>query len=708
MKIIENYETVFTKKSLTEGITMDDSFYREMFDVMIQNAPVSMYILENEGFSYVNEHFCNLLGYTKEELINEELTISSLFHPDDLPVVQERIRRKVENLESSSRYRARVYKKDGELIHVEIHSTKIDRFGKTVLFGTLIDVTGEVAAALKLKENKERFKSLFYNNPDAIFTIDLQGNFIDANPGCLELTGYSADELLSMPFAPLIAEEDLEEAFVYFERAAHGEANIHDITLIRKDGSRRNIEITKFPMKLAGETIGVYGIAKDITEKVEHQKLMEELVFFDSLTKLPNRKLFEDRLMQVFKLTETNENPAAVLFLDLDRFKFINDSLGHHLGDEFLKIVSSRLIENVSKTDTVSRFAGDEFAILLPNSSKQKAIDLATSLNRVMAEPFDIMGHSLSVSASIGIAFSTGAEETVDSLIKKADTAMYYTKKYGKNNYTVYSEELDQKTAYKLILERDLKSAITNQELMLHYQPIVDLKTEEVRAMEALIRWNHPELGMVPPDNFIPISEESGQIVAIGKWVLYKACAQNKAWQDLGFPPIKICVNISTIQLQHPNFVQTVQRVLEDTGLEAKWLELEVTESILMEETKTLKESLIRLKALGISLSIDDFGTGYTSLSYLRQFSFDRVKIDRSFVSDIAGDLNGKAITSTIVSLAHKLGMQVIAEGIEDEIQLSFLKEETCDEGQGYYFSRPLPAELHDLFKIPQSPKNKK
>ncbi|TWT00531.1 EAL domain-containing protein [Planomicrobium sp. CPCC 101079] len=705
MKIIDNNEAAFIKNSLTESLEMDNSFYREMFDVMIQNASVSMYILENEGFSYINDHFCNLIGYTRNELLNKKMTISSLFHPDDFPAVQERIRKKIENLETSSRYRARVYKKDGELIHVEIHSTKTVRLGKTVLFGTLIDVTGEVAAALKLKESEERFKSLFYNNPDAIFKIDLQGNFIDANPGCVELTGYSTDELLGMPFAPLIAEEDLEEAFAYFERAAYGEANIHDITLIRKNGSRRNIEITKFPMKLEGETIGVYGIAKDITEKVEHQKLMEELVFFDSLTKLPNRKLFEDRLMQVLKQTETNENSAAVLFLDLDRFKFINDSLGHHLGDEFLKTVSKRLVESVSKTDTVSRFAGDEFAILLPNSGQQEAISLAMSLNKTMSEPFDIMGHSLTVSASIGIAFSAGTGETVDSLIKKADTAMYYTKKYGKNNYTVYSEELDQKTAYKLILERDLKSAIINQELTLHYQPIVDLKTEEVRAMEALIRWNHPELGMVPPDNFIPISEESGQIVAIGKWVLYKACAQNKAWQDFGFPPIKICVNISTIQLQHPNFVQTVQRVLEDTGLEAKWLELEVTESILMEETKTLKDSLIQLKALGISLSIDDFGTGYTSLSYLRQFSFDRVKIDRSFVSDIAGDLNGKAITSTIISLAHKLGMQVIAEGIEEEVQLSFLKEENCDEGQGYYFSRPLPAELHNLFK---DPKNKK
>ena len=280
---------------------------------------------------------------------------------------------------------------------------------------------------------------------------------------------------------------------------------------------------------------------------------------------------------------------------------------------------------------------------------------------------------------------------------------MYYTKKYGKNNYTVYTEELDQKTAYKLTLEQDLKSAIKSRELVLHYQPISDLKTGELSAMEALIRWNHPVFGLVPPDHFIPISEESGQIMSIGKWVLQSACAQTKIWQDLGHRQFKICVNISTIQLQHPNFVQTVKTILEETGLDAKWLELEVTESILMEDTKTLKESLLNLKALGISMSIDDFGTGYTSLSYLRQYSFDRVKIDRSFVQDINNDLNGKAITSTIIALAHKLNMGVIAEGIEDETQLAYLREENCDEGQGYYFSRPLPAELHTF---PLSTKN--
>lgn len=270
---------------------------------------------------------------------------------------------------------------------------------------------------------------------------------------------------------------------------------------------------------------------------------------------------------------------------------------------------------------------------------------------------------------------------------------MYYTKKHERNSYTVYSKELEVEAAYKLTIEKDLKAAIKNLEFLLYYQPIVDLNNGELRAMEALIRWNHPNLGFISPDQFIPIAEESGQIIPIGNWVLHAACSQNKAWQDLGHPPFKVCVNVSTIQLRHPSFVETVSMVLKETGLEAKWLELEVTESVLIEDTKLLKENLMKLKAIGISMAIDDFGTGCTSLSYLRQFSFDHVKIDRSFIEDVKQNLNGMAIASTIISLAHKLNIGVIAEGIEEDEQLTFLKKEGCDEGQGYYFSRPLPAE---------------
>lgn len=701
MKMTEE-ENGLIMKLKGEQTQLDAAFHKDMFEVMVQDSPVSMYILNDWSFSYVNKHFCVLTGYSEEEMLIDEKQLNKLIHPDDLFIVKDRILNSEENQETYARYRLRLYKKDGEMIYIEVHSKKILKNGQSFLFGSVFEVTGEVIADLRLRENQERFESLFYNNPDAVFTFDLEGNFTDLNPACEELTGYSKQELMEMSFSPFIVPEDMEVTQEYFGQAAKGIPNNHDITMLDKDGKRKNIEITKFPVKQAGEIVGVYGIAKDITERIEHKKIMEELIFFDSLTKLPNRKLFEDRLTQILNFSELNGKPTAVLFLDLDRFKFINDSLGHHLGDEFLKIVSKRLADNVRLTDTVGRFAGDEFAILLPNTGEEESIKMAERLNQVLVEPFDIDGHSLSISASIGIAFSKGIGESVDELVKKADIAMYHTKKYGKNSFTVYSEELDQNTAYKLAIEEGLRSAIDHQEFVLHYQPITNLKTGELSAMEALIRWNHPDLGMVPPDQFIPVSEESGQIISIGTWVLQTACLQNKAWQAEGIHPFKICVNISTIQLQHPNFLQTVKKTLEETGLDAEWLELEVTESILMENTETLKESLANLKSLGISISIDDFGTGYTSLSYLRQFSFNRVKIDRSFIGDISHDLNGKEITSTIISLAHKLNMDVTAEGIEDEIQLTYLREENCDGGQGYFFSRPLPVEMHKLTNTPK------
>lgn len=677
------------------------TFYKQMFESLIQDGPVGMYIIEDSAYSYVNSRFCDLVGFTEDELISGRVTFDSIIHPDDLSLVQNNINERVNGEVPNKRYRIRAVKKDGSLIYVELHSSKTTMNEKTVIMGSVIDVTEEVTAQIDLKENKERFKSLFYNNPDAIFTFDLEGKFTSANPGCDDLSGYSNNELLEMSFTPLIISEDLPIAIENFEKATKGITSNYDITIARKNGELNHINITSFPMKIDEQIVGTYGIAKDTTEKIKYKNQIEDLVFYDPLTNLPNRKLFEDRLQQVYEFSRGNDYCYAVLFLDLDRFKFINDSLGHHLGDEFLKNVSKRIKDNLRKTDTVGRFAGDEFAILLPNTNEEDTIKLAERLNQAVLEPFNIMGHSISVSASIGIAFNNSKVKNADELIKNADTAMYYTKKYGKNNYTVYSEELDLNTTYKLTIEKDLKSAISNQEFTLHYQPIVDLDTEQLNAMEALIRWNHPELGLIPPDNFISISEESGQIVQIGKWVLHTACSQNKKWQDLGHEPFKISVNISTIQLQHQNFIQTVTEVLEETGLDPKWLELEVTESILMENNEMLKDCLFKLKAIGVSISIDDFGTGYTSLSYLRQFSFDRVKIDRSFIDDISNDLNGKAITSTIISLAHKLNMGVIAEGIENEVQLSFLREEMCDEGQGYYFSRPLPEELHHLPNAP-------
>ncbi|SDO18063.1 putative bifunctional diguanylate cyclase/phosphodiesterase [Alkalicoccus daliensis] len=671
--------------------SQDDQFYKEMFDVMVQESSASMYLIEDGRFSYVNNYFCILSGYTAEELISGKVTLQDLVHPEDLPFVIKKLGR--DPADAEVRYQIRFFKRSGEICHIEIHSMKIKRHGKELVMGTVYDVTTKVEADLLLKESEERFKSLFDNNPDSIFVFDLEGNFTGANDSCETLTGYSREELMQMSFLPIVAEEDLSISIEYFQQAAQGITNFHEISIIQKNGARKQIEITKVPMHQNGEIIGIYGIAKDITEKIEHRKMMEELIYYDALTKLPNRKLFEETLHEALAASKTANQQLAVLFLDLDRFKFINDSLGHHMGDEFLKLVAQRLAENVQPDGIIGRFAGDEFAVLLPGTEEQEALALAKNLNHVMAAPFQVLGHSISVTVSIGVSVYCGKQACSDELIKQADMAMYYAKKLGKNNYKLYSDELDNKTVYKLTLENDLKTAVANGEFVLHYQPVKNLNTGKLEAIEALIRWQHPHLGMVPPDTFIPISEESGQIVSIGNWVLQTACSQIKSWQKEGYEPFKVCVNISTIQLQHPDFIDMVKETLEKTDLAPEWLELEITESILLEDTANIQESLRKLKAMGISLSIDDFGTGYTSLSYLRQFSFDRVKIDRSFINDIAEGGSGRAITSTIISLAKKLNMGVIAEGIEEKSQLKYLKEELCENGQGYYFSKPLPPE---------------
>lgn len=665
-----------------------------IFELIFQKVPVSMYIMSEEKFVYVNKCLCGLLGYTEEEFLSGNILLETVIHPDDLSIVKSRISEKYGIASEQARYRVRLLRSDGGFLHAEIHSNISEWDDKLAFVGIVTDVTEEVLAQSRLQDSEERYNSLFFENPDAIFSFDMAGNFTNVNPGALALSGYSYDELLEMSFVPMIVPEHLDKALHFFTEALKGNTNCYEVNLYGKDGKLVQVEVTNFPMSQAGQITGAYGIAKDITSRNEHKQLLEEMAFFDHLTKLPNRILFEDRLQQAFKISNDKGTEPAVLFLNLDRFKYINDSLGYEYGDIFLKQVSLRMVECVADSATVGRFAGDEFAVLLPDASKETAIDWAKRLNRVLSEPVEVLGHQLSLTVSIGIAC---ANKTQEDLIKQAESAMLYTKKYCKDSYSLYSYELNKETIDKLTIERELKAAVSNDQFLIHYQPIMDLRTGDLSAMEALIRWNHPELGMVPPDCFIPISEESGQIVAIGKWVLYTACAQNKRWQIKGCAPFRICVNISTIQLQHPNFVHLVKSILEETGLEAKWLELEVTESILLKDTEALKESLRKLKALGISMSIDDFGTGFTSLNYLRQFSFDRVKIDRSFVQDINNDLNGKAITSTIITLAHKLEMEVVAEGIEDHVQLSYLKDELCNEGQGYYFCRPKAADQHNL-----------
>ncbi len=687
---LSDYIEILTDRDLFKE--NDDSFYRTMFENLINSAPVGIYVFENNAFAFVNKYYANLIGYSQQELTSGVVTLEDVTHPEDCSLLKTFYAKKMAGEDIPSRYRVRKFRKDGSSVYTEVYPTEAIMFGKLTFFGMVIDISEQVKAEKLLKESNERFESLFHNSPDAIFTLNDEGEFMSANQASEEITGYTKNELLNMHFSPLICSEDLAMAIEYFEKAKKGIASSYDLGITRKDGQVVYVHITHFPMTVDEKTVGTYGIAKDITQKILYDQQKEQMSFYDPLTNLPNRKLFEDRLGQMLNIKTESQNQLAVLFLDLDRFKFINDSLGHHIGDDFLRLVAERLKQSLRKQDTISRLAGDEFLFLLPDVTEEMAITIVQNIQRTIKEPFYISGQNIIVSASIGIAFSDRKESNPSELIRNADTAMNYSRKFRRGSYTVYSEELDLKASYRLTIERDLKFAIENKEFELYYQPIVDLKTKKCKAVEALIRWHHPKLGLIPPSDFIAVAEESEQIISIGYWVLETACRQAKEWKNNGISPLKVAVNISTKQLQQPNFVDQVTGILNKIDLDSSSLELEVTESMLLDDIGFIKESLLKLKKVGVSISIDDFGTGYTSLSYLRQYPFDKVKIDRSFISDISGDLNGKRITSAIISLAHTLNMGVVAEGIENDVQLNFLKEEACDEGQGYLFSRPLPA----------------
>jgi diguanylate cyclase (GGDEF)-like protein len=445
-------------------------------------------------------------------------------------------------------------------------------------------------------------------------------------------------------------------------------------------------------------------IATRIAGIAIERKLTEEHIQFmathDVLTKLPNRAILSEYLSAAIERAALHDRAVSVLFVDLDRFKFINDSLGHNAGDELLRVVAERMQRNVRTTDTVVRLGGDEFVILLPDLPKGADTVTATCqrLIEAIAAPIHLEGHDLRVTCSMGIANYPSDGADAEALLANADAAMYQAKGLGRDNFQFYSPELNAQAHQKLLLHEQLRAAIDQSELFLQYQPQVDLRTGEVFAAEALIRWNHPALGRIPPADFIPLAEETGLIVPIGNWVITEACRQNKAWQDAGLPPISVCVNVSARQFWDKTLVGHVLDALESSGLDARYLELEVTESLIMQNVDQAVATMGELQALGVQFSIDDFGTGYSSLSALKNFPVTRLKIDRSFISDLSSNESDRTVASAIILLGQKLNLRVIAEGVETDEQLNFLRENNCDEMQGYYFSKPVsPREFEEL-----------
>jgi diguanylate cyclase (GGDEF)-like protein/PAS domain S-box-containing protein len=515
------------------------------------------------------------------------------------------------------------------------------------------------------------------------------------NPAFERITGYPSAEIVGKSFRLLAAAGGEQPGSVELMAAMAACREAHaTVRSYRKDGTMYWNELYVAPVRdEQGEVHHFVHVNYDVTETRRYQEQLEYRANFDPLTGLANRNLLQDRLQQAISYASRFNRTVWVAFVDLDRFKFINDSAGHSCGDTVLKVVAERLKAGVAGADTVGRMGGDEFVLVLPQyETEPMSPHTVEKVMELVARPIPIAGKEFFVSCSIGIAVFPDDGTSAEALLMHADIAMYRAKEIGRNKYQFFEPALNTKTQARLRIEGALRNALARDEFLLHYQPQVDLKTGRIVGAEALIRWEHPEFGMVVPAEFIALTEETGLIVPIGAWVLRTACAQNKAWQAAGLGNLRMAVNLSGIQFAQPDIVQTVAAALHESGLDPACLEIEVTESIVMRDVEGTIATMHQLKALGVQLSVDDFGTGYSSLAYLKRFPIDVLKIDQSFVRDIATNPDDATIVVSIIALAHNLRLQVIAEGVETRAQLAYLRRHECDEIQGYYFSKPVAA----------------
>jgi diguanylate cyclase (GGDEF)-like protein/PAS domain S-box-containing protein len=560
------------------------------------------------------------------------------------------------------------------------------------------------------------FATVFDSSPAAIIITDRHNKIVAVNPGFTRLTGYEPEEVLGKN--PSIMKSGRHDAAFYQAMwdalRTHGEWS-GEVWDRRKNGAIYPKWLTVRVVNNQcrdglGEPAFFVASFTDVSERKEAEERIRELAHHDVLTGLPNRLLLLDRLEHAMANAQRGQHHVAVLFIDLDRFKNINDSLGHAVGDQLLKEVASRLRCCVRDVDTVARLGGDEFVVVLENLEEVvDAVSVANKIRSAFSRPISVDTQALHVSTSIGIAIYPEDGTNAETLMQNADTAMYQAKAQASNNYQFFAPYMNEQAREKLVLENTLQDALAREEFQLYYQPIIDIGTGAMVSAEALIRWVSPERGLIPPDRFIPIAEETGTIVQIGDWVIRQACRDLVAWRNSGLVQPKVSLNLSPRQFRQPGLQSRIRATLEATGVSARQIELEVTESALMEHPDQAARLLNELKAMGIGIVIDDFGTGYSSLAYLKKFPIDKLKIDRSFVRDLQSDKSDREITLAVISLSHNLGLKVVAEGVETQAQLDFMHRHKCDHVQGFYFSKPLRGEefaayLADRSQSPTAP----
>lgn len=547
-----------------------------------------------------------------------------------------------------------------------------------------------------LLESEQRYKSLFDHNPDMIYSMDMDGYITSVNPALIQTLGFSEEDMLQAHALNFVCKKDQKRVVEHFRLALHDKPQTFVTSIRKKDGTEIVCSITNIPIVVNQVVAGVYGISKNITWQKKAEEKIERLAFHDSLTGLPNRSLFEKRLRELLEENDHTKNKMAVMFIDIDHFKIINESLGHHIGDVLLKHVSNQLRQTINGQDLLSRFAGDVFTLILPALDKPGAvIDTANKIAEALKMPIYLDGQEYTVSASIGISIYPDDSMEADVLIKNADIALHKAKEKGRGMREFFTGEMNAFTLERLKLEGYLRKAIQKGELEPYYQPQLCMKTEKITGFEALIRWNHPELGLVSPMQFVPLAEEIGLIYDIGRFVLFESCKQLRRWHDQGAHDLSISVNVSGRQFQRLSFVYEVKEALQTSGIPAECLHLELTESTMIHNVQYSMSIMQELRELGVKLAIDDFGTGYSSLSYLKDFPVDSLKIDQSFIRHLSDDFfntSDAAIIKAIIMMCEGLSVTAVAEGVESYEQMNLLREYGCHTTQGYIISKPMPA----------------
>lgn len=645
-----------------------------------------------------NEEFLQTVGYTRKDLLAQKVQWPAMT-PPEYQHLDERALEELRTTGVCTPFEKEYMRSDGNRVPVVLAGALLEGSTDTTI-GFVLDLTKQKQAEDVIRRQKDLLKNVIDNNPTLIFVKDRQGKFQLANQAVAELLQAQVEDIIGKTAADFCPEPADVEQFLRDDQEvlATGQEKLVEESITNKAGEVRWFQTLKRPLLWENGHPYVLGLSMEITARKRMEEQLRNHAFHDPLTELPNRTLFMDRLEQAIQQAKQHEeNLFAVIFLDLDRFKVVNDSLGHLMGDQLLIAIASRLKGCLRSIDTAARLGGDEFTILLEGLKDiSDAIQVAERIQQELALPVEIDRQEVFTTASIGITLSSNGYDRPEDVLRDADTAMYRAKALGKARYEIFNTDMYETAVYRLQLETALRRALDRQEFQVYYQPLVSLTTGRISGFEALLRWQHPDRGLVFPASFIPVAEETGLIVSIGYWVLHEACRQMQDWlvrfRDHSLNTIS--VNLSGKQFSQPDLIEQIRQILQETGLNAGSLELEITESVIMDNGTETMVALSQLRGLGIQLTIDDFGTGYSSLGRLHSFPINLLKIDRSFVSPVDMETGNFEMIETIVTLAHKLGYKVVAEGVETASQLALLRKLNCEYGQGYLFSPPLASSV--------------